>query len=509
LGTCDGTVTPALLELVSEQLTALKYEIAAVGIDVPRDPFANYEAMAAAAAEFRARKDYVAAVRNVIVSIVVQRATAAEPAPMRQSPGPQQPPPPEIVEVKAPAFAVSPPLSPPPLSPPTGDDAANLSSKVTRSHGARRGSNPQAYRTAPAAAEHDDPLDDEARRRQSLARHIAVRREAPALSPETVVAELRLQNAQLMAQRNDELTQATLLWQDRFVQMQRDVKSLEQELERMQDANASLESEIESARATNATLKRQLYTTLEMINGHGERVQSYAMKVAVLEQSVENVERAHTRGFVQQFFWTALSTTLSIITVTIAAVSGAIHIVSDKVRGRPVDSRATLAKAVQMAQQATVEAIDGAQQQHDGMTDSGDLTLSDSAASLSAAHKSMSTPPGRITDAGARLHAAAASVAASAASTAGNSGSRDAPSRVHEYAARTASAASPARSPANKYFAAHPTSADTVRGDAASLLPPPIAVHAISDDLRRRRPKSNSASKPKLSDFIDDIEFGQ
>jgi hypothetical protein len=511
LGSSDGTITPALLELVSEQLTALKYEISAIGIDVPRDPFANYEAMAAAANEFRARKDYVAAVRNVIVSIVVQRTATAEP-PMRRSPGrlPQHPP--DAVDVKTsaapPPVLSPPPLSPPSMSPPPIDDS-NLSSKVTRSHGARRGSNPQVFRnTAPLPVEHEDALDDEARRRQSLARHIAVRRDQPALSPETVVAELRVQNAQLMAQRNDELTQATLLWQDRFVQMQRDVKSLEQELVRMQDANATLESEIESARATNATLRRQLYTTLELITGHGERVQSYAMKVAVLEQSVENVERAHTRGFVQQFFWTALSTTLSIITVTIAAVSGAIHIVTDKVRGRPVDSRATLAKAMQMAQQATAEAIDGVQQQQqqqqqNGMSDSGDLSLSDTAA-FSVVHKSMSTPPGRVTDAGARLQATAASIAAASTTSANSS---HVPSRVHEYAAR--SSASPARSPASKFFAAHPTTADTVRGDAASLLPPPIAVHTVSEDLRRRRPKSNSASKPKLSDFIDDIEFGE
>jgi hypothetical protein len=120
----------------------------------------------------------------------------------------------------------------------------------------------------------------------------------------------------------------------------------------------------------------------------------------------------------------------------------------------------------------------------------------------------MSTPPGRVTDAGARLHADCGQR--------GGVGGVDSirqqrlahvPSRVHEYAAR--SSASPARSPASKFFAAHPTTADTVRGDAASLLPPPIAVHTVSEDLRRRRPKSNSASKPKLSDFIDDIEFGE
>jgi hypothetical protein len=210
-----------------------------------------------------------------------------------------------------------------------------------------------------------------------------------------VVAELRLQNAQLMAQRNDELTAGdAACGRTALCRCSATSSRSSRELEfACRDANATLESEIESARATNATLRRQLYTTLELITGHGERVQSYAMKVAVLEQSVENVERAHTRGIVQQFFWTALSTTLSIITVTIAAVSGAIHIVTDKVRGRPVDSRATLAKAVQMAQQATAEAIDGVQQQQqqqqqNGMTDSGDLTLSDTAASLSAAHKS-------------------------------------------------------------------------------------------------------------------------
>jgi uncharacterized protein YoxC len=510
LGGSEGIITPAFVESVSEQLTALKYEFASAGIDAPRDPFINYDAMTVAANEYRARKDYVAAVRKVIVSLVVQRDVSHS---MRQSPGRQ---PAEMiaaaaaaatVEIKAPPPALSPPLSPPAmLSPPHQPEEV----KMSRSAGGRRVSIPTAARVI--APEVEESGEDEPHRRQSLARHIAVRRDLVAQAPEDMVSELRLQNAQLLSQRNDELTQATLLWQERFVQMQRDVKSLEQELQRMQDTNATLESDVEATRATNATLRRQLYATLEMINGHGERVQSYAMKVAVLEQTVENVERAHTRGFVQQFFWTVLTTTLSIITLSIAAVSGAVHIVSAKLRGRPVDSRATLAKAISIAQQATVDAIEGTENggTH-GTTDSGDLTLSDSA--LSALHKSVSTPPGRIVDMPARLQAGGVNttIAAAAAATS----AVQSPARTVDYTARVgapltsaATVRSPARSPATKYFAAHPTTVDSVRDDAASLLPPPINAHPASDDLRRRRPKSNSTSKPKLSDFIDDIEFG-
>lgn len=506
LGGSDGIITPAFVESVSEQLTALKYEFSSAGIDVPRDPFINHDAMTVAANEYRARKDYVAAVRKVIVSLVVQRDVSAS---MRGRQTPDAAVAAAVgaaVEIKVPPPALSPPLSPPAmLSPPHQPEEL----KMARSAGGRRVSIPTAARVSAPEVE-ESGGDEDPRRRQSLARHIAVRRDLVAQAPEEMVTELRMQNAQLISQRNDELTQATLLWQERFVQMQRDVKSLEQELQRMQDTNATLESDVEATRATNATLRRQLYATLEMINGHGERVQSYAMKVAVLEQTVENVERAHTRGFLQQFFWTVLTTTLSMITLSIAAVSGAVHIVSAKLRGRPVDSRATLAKAISIAQ-ATADALEGTEDggTH-GTTDSGDLSLSDNA--LSALHKSVSTPPGRIVDMPARLQAGGVSTAIAAAA---NSSAAQSPARNADYTARvgaplTSAAAvkSPVRSPATKYFAAHPTTVDSVRGDAASLLPPPINAHPATDDLRRRRPKSNSASKPKLSDFIDDIEFG-
>jgi hypothetical protein len=435
-GERESLITPAFIELVYEQLTALKYEFASCDIAAPRDPFASFEAMAAATEDFREQsgKDYAAVVRNVIASIAQQRAGANASAVASSRASPEMS-----------MLSSGEELLPPP---PAQQQQRPLLRRVEATDALVRVDD-DVVRTVPA------PVPRAHARREPLGE---TRRDSMALQQ---VADLRAQIALLQSQRGEELTQAALLWQERFLQLQRDMKTIESEFQRARDANASLETELEAARTHNATLKRQLYTTLELINGHAERVDSYKVKVAVLEQTVDSVEKVHKSGFVQQFVWALGTSFLSLLTMTIAAGSSLVHVVSAKLRGRPVDSRATLAKALQM--------------EDDG---------------------------------------------ADAAATGGEPAPSSSSSSSVDSTSAPATTAKMRASPATKFFPSRPTAlasngADDDGGDdgAAIQLPPPLntRVAAVTDDgaLRNRRPKSNSTStKPKLSDFIDDIEFG-
>ena len=86
------------------------------------------------------------------------------------------------------------------------------------------------------------------------------------------IDDLRVQLARAQASGGTDEVQSTLLWQERFVQLQNDYRALLDEVERVRATNASLQGEVRATQSANATLSRQLYSTLELVNGHGDRV---------------------------------------------------------------------------------------------------------------------------------------------------------------------------------------------------------------------------------------------
>jgi hypothetical protein len=331
------------------------------------------------------------------------------------------------------------------------------------------------------------------------------------------------QQAHMLAEQHSAALEAERrVWQQRLETQQSEMQALREQLASIEETHQTLSNEVSTARSANGTLKRQLHSTLELVTGHGERVQSYAMKLAVLEQAVDKIEGQTEHSFVRRYAWTLLTTLATAIAVSIALLSSGVAIASGRLRAIDVVRRARREAEVVVAEVAPAELL---QADDNANNDDNDKNLVDPIDSPSIENIDTIVNNNDINNVGVGVGGGSSSTPTKTTTTT-TTIHNDSPSSMIDDADKQSQRPSsrtttPQTTPQQRKrisiaplidtptASSSPATSTTTATTSTTTLTNDSNNNSSSPLLRRRRVPSATGRRTKLSDYIDEIKFGE